>query len=184
MAGSNGDWGELLSDLAVLGAESEEESDFAEEDESEDESEFDPITLGAGALAARRLGIGQRRSVRRAKPPANYAQAVKGRNQGVVQTPSGTARIALPGNFPTVDEFQKSVGQIQKDMKANSDGIKELADQQRKDAVRLAEMITTSERKLKKQMKRTQIVAMIGAVAPLAARLIEKQFENKSNETK
>jgi hypothetical protein len=40
--------------------------------------------------------------------------------------------------------------------------------------VRLAEMITTSEKKLKRQMKKTQIVALIGAALPLAARLIEK----------
>lgn len=176
MAGSNGDWGELLSDLAVLETEADEDEDPGEDDDAEDDdSEFDPITLGAGALAARKLGFGRRRTVHRAKPPGNYAQAVKGRNQGVVQTPNGTARITLPGNFPTVEEFQKSVGQIQKDMKANSAGIKELADQQKKDALRLAEMITSSEKKLKRQMKRTQVVALVGAMLPIAARLIEKQ---------
>jgi hypothetical protein len=184
MAGSNGDWGELLSDLAVLEAESDEDEDPTEDDDAEDDdSEFDPITMGVGALAARRMGFGRRRPVHRAKPQANYAQAVKGRNQGVVQTPNGTARISLPGNFPTVEEFQKSVGQIQKDMKANSAGIKELADQQKKDTVRLAELIATNEKKLKRQLKKTQVIALIGAVVPVAFRLIEDKMSKKPEKT-
>ena len=169
------DWSQLLSDVSVLESESEDEDAFAEdeEDDEDDDSEFDPITLGAASLAARGFNriIGNRKPARRARPTRSYTSAVRGRGAGVVQTPNGPARIALPGNFPTVEEFRKTVGEIQKDMKANSAGIKELGDQQKKDVVRLAELIATNEKKTRKQMKRTQTIAIIGIVLPLAMNL-------------
>ena len=175
-------WTEFESDLALLGLEAEDDGELAEaEDDGElaedDDGEFDPITLGAASLAARGIGginrlVSGRRSPRRAKPTGSYGRTVKGRNAGVVQTPNGAARIALPGNFPTVDEFRKTVAEIQKDMKANSTGIKELADQQKKDVVRLAGLISDGEKKIRKQLKRTQLFAMLGVAAPLAFNLV------------
>ena len=178
MAEMNGEWGELLSDLAVLEAESDEDSELAEDEESDEDAEFDPITLGVGALAARKLGLGRRHPVRRAMQVANYAQAVRGKNAGIVQTPSGPARIALPGNFPTVEEFRKTVTAIQKDMKANSAGIKELTDQQKKDTVRLADLITKLDKKMTKRNKRAQIISWIGLAASLGYPILRQRFPN------
>jgi hypothetical protein len=109
--------------------------------------------------------------------PADYGRNVRGQGQGIVQTPSGPATIELPGRFPTVEEFKRSVEAIQKDVKRNSDGIKQLADVQRRDAIRLADLVTKSERRVKKQMKQTQIISIAAAaLLPFVGRLIDKKL--------
>ena len=59
-------------------------------------------------------------------------------------------------------------------MKANSTGIKEIAEQQKKDSLRIAEMVMASEKKLRKQMKRTQVITAVIALAPLAINVISE----------
>jgi hypothetical protein len=159
------DWGELVSEIATLeSAERDDESDN-ESDEAEDDREAVPFR--PGFLPP---------SVMRARA-TDYGRAVKGQGQGVVQTPSGPARIDLPGRFPTVDEFKKSVEAIQKDVQRNSDGIKQLAGIQRKDALRLADMVSKSERRLRRQMTRTQIISIAAAaVLPFVGRFIDQKL--------
>jgi hypothetical protein len=102
---------------------------------------------------------------------------VRGQSQGIVQTPSGPARIELPGRFPTVDEFKKSVEAIQKDVQRNTDGIKQLAAIERKDAQRLNDIVLKSERRLRRQMTRTQIISIAAAaVLPFVGRLIDQKL--------
>jgi hypothetical protein len=174
MAESNG-WGELISDLAVLESEADDDSEFEDEEDIGDEDDVDDFDIEAvRRRGSRRNVFARRRAPHRARPGRNYGRQVKGRDKGVVRTPNGPAQIELPGKFPTVDEFQKTVNEIQNDMKANSIGIKELADQQKKDVVRLADMVTTSEKKLRKQMKRTQVVSAMFALAPLAINVISE----------
>jgi hypothetical protein len=159
------DWAELVSEIATLeSAERDDESDN-ESDEAEDDREavpFRPGFLPPSVLRGR---------------AADYGRSVRGQSQGVVQTPSGPARIDLPGRFPTVDEFKKSVEAIQKDVQRNSDGIKQLALVQRKDAVRLAELVSKSERRLRRQMTRTQIISIAAAaVLPFVGRFIDQKL--------
>ena len=170
MPDSRIDWGQLVSEMAALEtAESDDEAD----DES---SEADEDSEAVSPFAAFRRPGGLPINVQRARP-ANYGQGVRGQSQGVVQTPQGPASIQLPGRFPTVDEFKKTVEAIQKDVKHNSDGIKQLADIQRKDALRLADLVTKSERRLKRQMKRTQIISIAAAaVLPFVGRLIDQKL--------
>ena len=175
MAESNG-WGELISDLAVLESEPDEDSEFGDEEDYGDEDDVDDYDIEAvrRRVSGRRGGLAQRRPPHRARPGRNYGRQVKGKGQGVVQTPNGPARIELPGKFPTVEEFQKTVSEIQNDMKANSTGIKELADQQKKDSLRITDMVVASEKRLRKQMKRTQIISAVFALAPLAINVVSE----------
>jgi hypothetical protein len=169
MPDSRMDWGELVSEIATLGAtEADDEADDESEAE-DDESEavrFNPSRPWFMAP-----------NVTRATRAADYGRNVRGQGQGVVQTPSGPARIELPGRFPTVEEFKKSVEAIQKDVQKNSDGIKQLSDVQRRDSLRLAQLVAKSERRLRKQMTRTQIIAIAAAaVLPFVGRLIDQKL--------
>lgn len=147
-------------------AESLDDEDYDESAESDDE-------LSEASLFRSRLGRARRGApVARARPTRSYAGAVKGRNQGVVSTPAGPAKVMLPGTFPTVDEFRKTVSEIQRDVQKNSKGIQDLADQQRKESARVTALMVKSERRLRKQMQRTQLIAAISASIPLVARLL------------
>lgn len=165
------DWGELVSEIATLGEaeERDDEADYESDGSAEDDRE---------AVAPRgrfRPGL-LPPSITRTKA-ADYGRAVRGQGQGVVQTPSGPAKIELPGRFPTVEEFKKSVEAIQKDVQRNTDGITQLAEIQRKDALRLADLVSKSERRMRRQMKRTQIVSIAAAVAlPFVGRLIDQKL--------
>ena len=169
MPDSRIDWGQLVSEIATLGT-AERDDDEADDEgaEGDEDSEAVPFPgFRPGFVPP---------SVTRARP-GNYAQGVRGQSQGTVQTPSGPAHIQLPGRFPTVDEFKQTVEAIQKDVKRNSDGIRQLADVQRRDALRLAELVTRSERRLKRQMKRTQIISIAAAaVLPFVGRLIDQKL--------
>ena len=170
MADFNTDWTQLISDVATLEADDDEASDddeSADDDESDAEF-FDPLTLGLGAAAAQRLGRYVRTPVHRARPKSSYGKGVKGKGESIVRTPNGELRLPLPGHFVTVDEFQKTAAEIQKDMKQNSAGIKDLADLQRKESQRLEKVITTLDKKIAKQQRRSQIVTCLGFLAVLA----------------
>jgi hypothetical protein len=175
-------WEQWVEDFAVMDeAELDDESDepefdygLGETDDGEMDAEFlDPVTLGIGALAARKLGR-RRKKVQRAQPQRPYAQMVQGKGTGLVKTPKGTAQIVLPGKFPTVEEFRKTVNALQLDDRKNSTGIKQLSEQQRKDAARLAVMVAQTEKKISKQLRNTQIAAIIAATIPLIARVAER----------
>jgi len=173
MPDMNGSWEQLMDELTSLEtaeyddewAEGLDDEDYDESAESDDElSEASPFSR----LRRARRGA----PVARAHPTRSYAGAVKGRNQGVVSNPNGPAKVMLPGTFPTVDEFRKTVSEIQRDVQKNSKGIQDLADQQRKESARVTALMVKSERRLRKQMQRTQLIAAISASIPLVARLL------------
>ena len=172
MSDMNGSWEQLMEELTSLETaeyEDESESDDEDYDEAEDDelAEFSPRSPGAAAVNRLR-----RRPVARARPTRSYAGAVKGLNQGVVTTPAGPAKVMLPGRFPTVDEFRKTVSEIQKDVQRNSKGIQDLADQQRRESARLAALLVKSERRINKRMQRTQLISAVAASIPLVARIL------------
>lgn len=137
---------------------------------------FDPISLGAGALTERWFRRRKRPKVRRADRRAAVSSGVRGKSHGVIRTPRGTAKIALPGKFPTVQEFKKAANALQVDIRKNSAGIKQLGDEQRKDAARLAAMMAATEKRLTKQVKNAQLTALISLAIPLLARVVERQL--------
>lgn len=173
MAEMNGSWEQLMEELSSLETAEYEDESESDDDEDYEDSEDDELAeflpFGMGKAAINRL---RGRRVARARPTRSYAGAVKGRNQGVVATPAGPAKVMLPGRFPTVEEFRKTVSEIQKDVQKNSKGIQDLSDQQRKESARFATLLVKTERRLNKQMQRTQLISAVAASIPLVARFL------------
>jgi ABC-type transporter Mla subunit MlaD len=82
----------------------------------------------------------------------------------------------LPGRFPTVEEFRKTVGALQQDIGKNSSGIQQLGEQQRKDSARLATLVSQTERRLTRRMKRQQTFSIIAALIPLAVGFVDQRL--------
>lgn len=171
-------WLNTLSDAEFDDFDDDDESDddyeFAEYDDDldyEDYPEYEDAEVGAeffGRRARRRRRLRRRRRrIMHARRRRRLARDVRGRRHGVIRTPAGSARMKLPGGYPTVKEFKSTVDTLQKDIKRNATGIKQLGSEQKKDAARLAGMVTRSERRIRKQLKETQVAALVAAAAPL-----------------
>ena len=71
MAESNG-WGELISDLAVLESEADDDSEFVDDEDYGDEDDVDDFDFEAvRRRAGGRAGLARRRPPHRAKPGRN-----------------------------------------------------------------------------------------------------------------
>lgn len=151
----------------------DDDLEFGEYDddlEYDDEPEYVEAEADAeffGRKARRQRTLRRRRRLTLARRTNRLAGRVRGRHTGVIRTPAGAARMRLPGGYPTVKEFKSTVDALQKDIKRNATGIKQLGAQQKKDAARLAGMVSRSERRIRKQLKQTQVAALIAAAAPL-----------------
>jgi len=151
------------------------EADFTEEDDDpygDDEmaSEFIPgLTVPAAALALYRRRRRKRR-IRRARPRRSYTSGTRGRRFGMISTPAGSARIRLPARFPTITEFRRTVGQVQKDIRRNSAGIKDLLKAEKNTAL----LATRSDKALERRVFGLQIAVVTLAVLslPQAASLV------------
>lgn len=173
MAESRIDWGELVSEIATLGGESSDEA-TDESDESDESAESDESE--ATFYGSARPGFPFPINLRPMRV-SDYGRNVRGQGQGVVQTPSGPAKIELPGRFPTVEEFKSSVEAIQKDVQKNANRIAHVSAVQRRDAVRLAGLVVRSERRLRRQLTRAQVISIAVAVAvPFVGRLIDQKL--------
>jgi hypothetical protein len=166
----NESWVQMLEDIALeaLDDEFDDSDDFdfelAEDDEFDD-AEFD--------LSERRRARRRPAPVNRARPRQRYSQALKGRSQGMVRTPQGTARVALPGKFPTVPELRKTVDRLQGDISKNSSGIEQLRKQQQN----LTTLLARTEKRLTKRARNAQIAAIVAISIPLVARIIEQRSD-------
>jgi hypothetical protein len=122
----DGDEGEMLDEALM---------DLDEMVESDEEGEAGELAerRRRGRYRSRRRSYPYRRraNVRRARPRGSYTSRTRGRRYGTIVTPAGKARVKLPGRFPTVSEFKQSVAKVQKDIKKNSGGIKDLVSSQK-----------------------------------------------------
>ena len=154
------DFEDAMTSFAEMDDDDDDDDDDG--DDGEDEmAEFLPfggLGLGAGLLASRALR--RRKKVRRAKPRRSYARRARGKRYGTVITPAGRARIRLPGRFPTIPEFRRTVAEIQKDIKKNSAGVKDLATSQK----RVAALVMRSDKGMEKKVFGLQIAVVALAV--------------------
>ena len=102
---------------------------LAEDDEFEDELAEYRRGRRRGRRGRRGRSYGRRfgrRPTSRARPRRSYAGNSRGRRSAIIRTPAGNARVRLPGGIPTMSQFRKTSAAIQKDIKRNSLGIKQL----------------------------------------------------------
>lgn len=171
-------WEQMVEDIDESSAESYDDMDsdslffeLAEEDESFPEAPVDGRS---------RLRQQQRPVPSYARPGGRYAGLVRGRGEGLVRTPQGTAKVQLPGKFPTVEEFQKTVDALQRDIKKNADGIRQLNQAQRTDLAQVKALMAQSERKMQKEMKKALIISVVSANLPLIFRVLQERTETST----
>jgi hypothetical protein len=153
MANDMWEWEDMDADSAF------DDSDF---DLSEDD-EFDDAEMELAESRSSRRG----RSVSHARSRGRYSQRVQGKSQGLVKTPQGTAKVALPGTFPTVEELRKTVDALQGDIRKNSAGIMQLKRQ-----------MELTERRLTKRAKNAQIASLVAISIPLVALVVKSQTKS------
>src|SRR4030095_14397530 len=130
------DWDEWIEDLVMEADAGDEEDDFSEDD---DEA-VTPRQRRQAARQARQRGRAGGRAARppppaggrgapprRPAPRARYGSDVKGKSHVDIDTPAGKAKVEMPESMVTVQEAQGAFENIAQDMKAQADGLREVA---------------------------------------------------------
>ena len=169
-----GEFDDIDTDDVYEAIESAESMIEDADDDEDDLDEFFPFP--GGVLAARTVQRALGKKVRSAKPRRPYSAGIRGRQYAQVKTPAGSARIVLPGRFPTLKDHRRSLARVQRDIRKNSTGIRDLVKRQKK----LAELAGRSDRGLDKKVKTLQWAVVILALSSLPqTKEILNQITNK-----
>ena len=168
----NGSWEQFVEDFATLDdAEFDDEAglddEFAEADE-EDEMDAERVRRKKGQ---------SRRKISHGGIQGRLAQRMHDKPMGgIVQTPNGRARIALPGRIIPPAEFRKAVDALQQDGKKNATGIQQLEAQQRQDMARLTAMVAQTEKKHSQELRQIATGVVVALAAAPVVAFIQNRF--------